>query len=147
MTTTIFFDMDGTIADLYGVNNWLDYLLASDTLPYEIAKPLVKLNSLARILNRLQRNGYKIGIISWLSKSGSDEYNNAVAEVKRDWLKRHLASVNFNEIHIVKYGTPKQMFAKTANDILFDDEKPNRDSWTGKAFDANEIIKILKGIF
>ena len=146
MTTTIFFDMDGTIADLYGVNNWLDYLLASDTLPYEIAKPLVKLNSLARILNRLQRNGYKIGIISWLSKSGSDEYNNAVAEVKRDWLKRHLASVNFNEIHIVKYGTPKQMFAKTANDILFDDEKPNRDSWTGKAFDANEIIKILKGI-
>lgn len=146
MTTTIFFDMDGTIADLYGVNNWLDYLLASDTLPYKIAKPLVKLNSLARILNRLQRNGYKIGIISWLSKSGSDEYNNAVAEVKKDWLRKHLASVKFDEIHIVNYGTPKQVFAKTANDILFDDEKPNRDNWTGKAFDVDEIIEILKGI-
>lgn len=146
MTTTIFFDMDGTIADLYGVNNWLDYLLASDTLPYEVAKPLVKLNSLARILNRLQRNGYKIGIISWLSKSGSDEYNNAVAEVKKNWLRKHLASVKFDEIHIVNYGTPKQMFAKTANDILFDDEKPNRDNWTGKAFDVDEIIEILKGI-
>ena len=146
MTTTIFFDMDGTIADLYGVNNWLDYLLASDTLPYEIAKPLVKLNSLARILNRLQRNGYKIGIISWLSKSGSDEYNNAVAEVKKNWLRKHLASVKFDEIHIVNYGTPKQMFAKTADDILFDDEKPNRDNWTGKAFDVDEIIEILKGI-
>jgi len=146
MTTTIFFDMDGTIADLYGVNNWLDYLLASDTLPYEIAKPLVKLNSLARILNRLQRNGYKIGIISWLSKSGSDEYNSAVAEVKRNWLKKHLASVSFDEIHIVKYGTPKQVFAKTTNDILFDDEKPNRDNWTGKAFDVDEIIEILKEI-
>ena len=146
MTTTIFFDMDGTIADLYGVNNWLDYLLASDTLPYEVAKPLVKLNSLARILNRLQRNGYKIGIISWLSKSGSDEYNNAVAEVKKDWLRKHLASVKFDEIHIVNYGTPKQMFAKTADDILFDDEKPNRDNWTGKAFDVDEIIEILKGI-
>jgi len=146
MTTTIFFDMDGTIADLYGVNNWLDYLLASDTLPYEIAKPLVKLNSLARILNRLQRNGYKIGIISWLSKSGSDEYNSAVAEVKKDWLRKHLASVKFDEIHIVNYGTPKQMFAKTADDILFDDEKLNRDNWTGKAFDVDEIIEILKGI-
>ena len=146
MTTTIFFDMDGTIADLYGVENWLDYLLASDTLPYEVAKPLVRLNALARILNRLQRNGYKIGIISWLSKSGTDEYNSAIAEVKRDWLKRHLASVSFDEIHIVKYGTPKQMFAKTANDILFDDEKPNRDNWTGKAFDVDEIIEILKGI-
>lgn len=146
MTTTIFFDMDGTIADLYGVNNWLDYLLASDTLPYEVAKPLVKLNSLARILNRLQRNGYKIGIISWLSKSGSDEYNNAVAEVKKNWLRKHLASVKFDEIHIVNYGTPKQVFAKTADDILFDDEKPNRDNWTGKAFDVDEIIEILKGI-
>ena len=146
MTTTIFFDMDGTIADLYGVNNWLDYLLASDTLPYEIAKPLVRLNSLARILNRLQRNGYKIGIISWLSKSGSDEYNNAVAEVKKNWLRKHLASVKFDEIHIVNFGTPKQVFAKTANDILFDDEKPNRDNWTGKAFDVDEIIEILKGI-
>ena len=146
MTTTIFFDMDGTIADLYGVNNWLNYLLASDTLPYEIAKPLVKLNSLARILNRLQRNGYKIGIISWLSKSGSDEYNNAVAEVKKNWLRKHLASVKFDEIHIVNYGTPKQVFAKTGNDILFDDEKPNRDNWTGKAFDVDKIIEILKGI-
>ena len=146
MTTTIFFDMDGTIADLYGVNNWLNYLLASDTLPYKIAKPLVKLNSLARILNRLQRNGYKIGIISWLSKSGSDEYNNAVAEVKKNWLRKHLASVKFDEIHIVNYGTPKQVFAKTADDILFDDEKPNRDNWTGKAFDVDKIIEILKGI-
>lgn len=146
MTTTIFFDMDGTIADLYGVNNWLDYLLASNTLPYEIAKPLVKLNSLARILNKLQRNGYKIGIISWLAKSGSDEYNKEITEVKKRWLKRHLASVTFDEIHIVKYGTPKQTFAKTKNDILFDDEKPNRDNWTGKAFDADEIIEILKGI-
>ena len=146
MTTTIFFDMDGTIADLYGVNNWLDYLLASDTLPYKIAKPLVKLNSLTRILNRLQRNGYKIGIISWLSKSGSDEYNSAVAEVKKNWLRKHLASVKFDEIHIVNYGTPKQVFAKTGNDILFDDEKPNRDNWTGKAFDVDKIIEILKGI-
>ncbi len=146
MTATIFFDMDGTIADLYGVKNWLDYLIASDTLPYEIAKPLVKLNSLARILNRLQRNGYKIGVISWLSKSGTDDYDRAVTETKRNWLKKHLASVNFDEIHIVKYGTPKQMFAKTANDILFDDEEKNRINWTGKAFDVDSIIEILKGM-
>ena len=29
MARTIFFDMDGTIADLYGVENWLDFLIAS----------------------------------------------------------------------------------------------------------------------
>lgn len=146
MTATIFFDMDGTIADLYGVDNWLNYLIASDTLPYAIAKPLLRLNSLARVLNRLQKEGYRIGIISWLSKSGTEEYNNAVIETKKNWLKKHLTSVHFDEINIVKYGTPKQMFARTENDILFDDEEKNRNNWTGKAFDVNAIIEILKGM-
>ena len=146
MTTTIFFDMDGTIADLYGVENWLDYLIASDALPYEIAKPLIRLNALARILNRLQKQGYKVGVISWLAKNSNTDYDEKVTKAKKEWLKKHLASVNFDEIHIVKYGTPKQTFAKTENDILFDDEEKNRNDWTGKAFDVNKIIEILKGM-
>ena len=146
MTTTIFFDMDGTIADLYGVENWLDYLIASDALPYEIAKPLIKLNALARILNRLQKQGYKIGVISWLAKNSNETYDEQVTRAKKEWLKKHLTSVTFDEIHIVKYGTPKQTFAKTKNDILFDDEEKNRNDWTGKAFDVDSIIEILKGI-
>ena len=146
MTTTIFFDMDGTIADLYGVENWLDYLIASDALPYEIAKPLIRLNALARILNRLQKQGYKVGVISWLAKNSNTAYDEKVTRAKKEWLKKHLTSVNFDEIHIVKYGTPKQTFAKTKNDILFDDEEKNRNDWTGKAFDVNEIIEILKGM-
>lgn len=146
MTTTIFLDMDGTIANLYGVENWLDYLIAADALPYEIAKPLIKLNSLARILNRLQKQGYKIGIISWLAKNSNETYDEQVTKAKKEWLRKHLASVDFDEIHIVKYGTPKQTFAKTENDILFDDEEKNRNDWTGKAFDVDEILKILKGM-
>lgn len=146
MTTTIFFDMDGTIADLYGVENWLDYLIALDALPYEIAKPLIRLNTLARVLNRLQKQGYKVGVISWLAKNSNTDYDEKVTKAKKEWLKKHLASVNFDEVHIVKYGTPKQTFAKTENDILFDDEEKNRNSWTGKAFDVNEIIEILKGM-
>ena len=146
MAKTIWFDMDGTIADLYGVEGWLDMLIAKDALPYEIAKPLLRLNSLARVLNRLQKKGYKIGIISWLAKNSNEEYDKAVTAAKEKWLRNHLASVIFDEINIVAYGTPKQTFAKSENDILFDDEKQNRDSWTGKAFDVNEIIEILKGM-
>lgn len=146
MTTTIFFDMDGTIADLYGVENWLDYLIDADALPYEIAKPLIRLNTLARILNKLQKQGYKVGVISWLAKNSNTTYDEEVTRAKKEWLKKHLASVKFDEIHIVKYGTPKQTFAKTENDILFDDEEKNRNDWTGKAFDVNEIIEILKGM-
>ena len=30
---TIYFDMDGTLANFYGVENWLDYLENEDTTP------------------------------------------------------------------------------------------------------------------
>ena len=142
----IWFDMDGTIADLYGVNGWLDYLINSDVYPYANARPLLHLSTLARMLNQLQRKGYEIGIISWLSKSGTDEYNKAVTDAKMKWLKKHLASVQFNAIHIVKYGTPKEIFSSSENDILFDDEEKNRQNWTGKAFDVHNILGILKNL-
>ena len=142
---TIYFDMDGTIADFYGVNGWLDYLIAGDATPYRVAKPLINLNSLARILNRLQNKGYRIGIISWLSKNGTPDYNKEVIATKEKWLKKHLRSVNWDVIHIVEYGTPKYSFA-TKNDILFDDELKNRQDWIGTAFDVDRIIETLKGI-
>ena len=145
MTTTIYFDMDGTIADLYSVPNWLPLLRAYDPKPYAEAKPLVNLNSLARILNRLQRQGFRIGIISWLSKTSTPEYDAKVTAAKEKWLAKHLSSVDFDEIHIVPHGTPKQNFA-TANDILFDDEAKNRENWIGKALDVDSIIEILKGM-
>lgn len=142
----ICFDMDGTIADLYGVENWLDNLIAENVKPYAEAKPMLNLSALARKLNRLQKQGNKIVIISWLSKCGSDEYNEKVTATKKAWLSKHLASVKFDEINIVKYGTPKSLFCKSANDILFDDEDQNRNSWNGKAYDVNNIIETLKTI-
>lgn len=143
MNITINFDMDGTIADLYGVENWLDHLIAENTFPYANAKPLVRLNLLARRLNTLQRNGYNIAVISWLSKSGTEEYNRAVTEVKKAWLKKHLPSVNWDRITIVPYGTPKENFCNNPLDVLFDDEERNRVNWTGKAYDVQNILEIL----
>lgn len=144
--TWIWFDMDGTIADLYGVENWLEYLISSNSLPYEIAKPLLRLSALARILNRLQAQGFKIGIISWLSKNSNMAYDEKVTSAKMKWLKKHLSSVAFDEINIVPYGTAKETFAKSDKDILFDDEEKNRMNWTGSAFDVDNILNILKGL-
>lgn len=144
MNITINFDMDGTIADLYGVENWLDYLLKEDTFPYEVATPLLRLNILARKLNFLQRKGYNLAIISWLCKGGSEEYNKAVMEAKMHWLNKHLPSVKWNRITIVPYGTPKQNYCENNCDILFDDEERNRINWTGKAYEVTDILKVLK---
>lgn len=143
---TINFDMDGTIADLYGVENWLEYLIAEDTFPYANAEPLLRLSALARKLNTLQRNGYQLAIISWLSKSGTEEYNERVTEVKLAWLAKHLPSVKWDRVTIVPYGTPKQNFCHNPLDILFDDEERNRTNWTGRAYGVENILEILREI-
>lgn len=140
----IWFDMDGTIADLYGVNNWLDMLIASDPTPYAVARPLVNLSQLARKLNTLQRAGYEIGIISWLSKSGTESYNEIVAETKRSWLEKHLPSVKWNCVKITKYGVNKW---ETCRDgILFDDEAQNRTNWGGESYEPCDIMEVLQNL-
>ena len=146
MTKAIYFDMDGTIANLYGVENWLDMLINSDPTPYKLARPLVNMNTLARLLNRLQAEGWHIGVVSWLSKNGTASYNEAVTATKERWLNRHLRSVKWNEIKIVPYGTPKQEVVEMVGGVLFDDEERNRVNWNGVAYDVENIIEILKGM-
>ena len=143
MNITINFDLDGTLVDLYGVENWLAYLLAEDTTPYEIAKPLVRFATLARRLNTLQRKGYNIAVITWLSKNGTAEYNEMVTATKLAYLAKHLPSVNWDRITVVPYGTPKENFCETPLDVLFDDEEHNRKNWTGRAYDVKNILEIL----
>ncbi len=143
---TINFDMDGTIADLYANPNWLPLLRAFDPTPYATAKPLLRLNVLARKLNELQKAGYELAIISWLSKESNAEYDEAVTATKMAWLAEHLPSVKWDRITIVPYGTPKQNFCNNPLDILFDDEERNRTNWTGRAYDVKNIMEILREI-
>ena len=136
----VWFDCDGTWIDLYGVNGWLDMLVNEDETPYAIAKPLVNLSYMARLIHILQNKGIKVGIISWLSKNGTEEYNQRVTETKKAYFKKHMPSVEFDEIHIVPYGTPKHTLG---TGILFDDEKKNRDDWNGVAFDVEDMLNTL----
>ena len=79
---TIFLDMDGTIADLYGTKDWLPRLRAYDAKIYAEARPLCNMNTLARKLNKIQRKGVKIGVISWGSKDKNPEFLEAVKAEK-----------------------------------------------------------------
>lgn len=146
----IWFDMDGTIADLYAVENWLPKLRAYDPTPYADAKPMLRLCSLAKVLNRLSREGVTIGIISWLSKDPDPVYGEAVTNAKREWLAKHLPSVKWDEIVIVPYGTPKSEAVNIQPlDILFDDEAPNRNEWEdagGWGIDPEHIMEFLRSI-
>ena len=141
----IWFDMDGTIADLYGVDGWLEMLIAQDATPYAIAKPLVNLSALARLMHKAQRNGFEICIVSALAKNSTADYDEKVKTAKMEWLKKHLASVRFDEIRFVPYTFTKNN-VNTGKDILFDDEERHLTAWTGKAIHASEILSTLRAI-
>lgn len=146
----IYFDMDGTLFDLYAVENWLPKLRAEDASPYIEAAPMVDLQELGKILCDLQKMGYKIGIISWLSKESSKSYKQAVRKAKRQALKK--IPVKFDEIHLVQYETPKQRVAKNQKwRLLFDDNEDVLKDWErgkckkkiGIKVHENDVLAIL----
>jgi len=131
----IYLDMDGTIANLYK-GEWLSDIRNYNARPYEVADRLVEE---ATLLN-LVAKGYTLGIISWLAKNSNAEFDKAVRNAKREWLKANYPNVEFTEIHIVKYGHPKQYVANVKGQILVDDEEPNRKAWDGKAYEPQDFF-------
>lgn len=141
----IWFDMDGTIADLYGVEGWLEMLRSYDPTPYKNAKPLVNLSRLARLIHKVQKSGFEVCIVSALSKNSTSAYDEMVKTAKIGWLKKHLASVHFDEIRFVPYTFTKND-VNSGSDILFDDEERHLAAWTGKAVHASKIFETLQTI-
>lgn len=146
MKKMLVFDMDGTIADLYGMAGWLEMLRAEDTTPYELAAPMfseVEINA----IQTLRKNGWKVAITTWTAKGGSKEYNARVRNAKLAWLIEH--DFPFDEFHAIKYGTTKanSTRAKADYQILFDDNEEIRKGWSlGEAIDAKDMRGFLKSL-
>ena len=140
------FDMDGTLADLYGVEGWLDYILKEDTTPYEIAQPLVDLFELNQLLYKFLDKGFTIHVCSWLAKNATKEYNEKVTKAKLKWLWN--SALPIRNTDILPYGTNKSDAMSRFNgfQVLIDDEEQNLKSWKlGATIDAKkDIIKELQ---
>lgn len=148
MNKYLVFDMDGTIADLYGVDDWLYDLQHEITRPYEEAKPMYDMEELVNLLYRLKALGWVIVITTWLAMNGSVEYNNRTRKAKKEWLAKY--NFPYDEIHLVKYGTTKADCTRKHGgyQILIDDNSKVRKGWTlGNTIDANKnIIEALKAL-
>jgi hypothetical protein len=143
----IWLDMDGSICDFYGVDGWLEDLRSYNERPYREAKPLYNTLDLLATLVDLKEKGYNIGIISWLSKVPTEEFNKRVIKAKMNWLENYGFDIILDKILITAYGIKKaDTCRKYGYGILIDDEKKNRDDWDlGITVDAtNNIIEILK---
>lgn len=141
MSKVLVFDMDGTIADFYGVNGWLEYLNENNPTPYIIAEPLYDMVVLTSVLNILKTKGWKIVVTSWLAKDSTKDFDKEVRQAKREWLEEY--NFPFDEIHLVKYGTTKANCTRKLGgyQILVDDNEQVRKGWNlGATINANENI-------
>lgn len=145
MNKTIVFDMDGTIADLYGVEDWLKDLRNENPRPYTEAKPMYNMLVLNGLLEVLKDMGWRVVVTTWLAKGSTPAYDALVREAKIEWLERY--DFPYDEIHLVKYGTTKANCTRHIGgfQILVDDNDAIRKGWTlGDTINANEnIIEAL----
>jgi FMN phosphatase YigB (HAD superfamily) len=143
----IVFDMDGTIADLYGVEGWLADLRAERVRPYAEARPIYNMDELNEIISFLKGAGWNIVVTTWLAKGSTKDYDERVRKAKIDWLAE--MGFDYDEIHLVKYGTTKANCTRKKYNyqVLVDDNEKVRKGWSlGKTINANENIfaELLK---
>ena len=150
MNKTLVFDMDGTLANFYGVDGWLDDIKNENTRPYDIAKPLYNMEVLNAILDIFRLQGWKIAVTTWLAKGSTKAFDDMVRASKIAWLQKY--NFLYDEIHLVRYGTTKANCTRKNGgvQILIDDNEKIRKGWhLGSTIDANkniidELLKLLE---
>ena len=151
MNKSLVFDMDGTIANFYGVHDWLEHLEHSNPYPYQAAKPLYNMDILRNVLELLKAQGWKIIVTSWLAKNSTTEFKESTRTAKREWLEKY--GFPYDEIHLVQYGTTKANCTRKNGgfQILVDDNAAVRAGWhLGGTIDANrdimpELMRLAAG--
>lgn len=149
MKKKLIFDMDGTIANLYGYENWLSLIETEDPEPYRECSPLVDMDLLGIICHAFKGIGFHVGICTWGSKSGGKKFLEKVSKEKMAWLKKY--DMPFDSFNCVPYGTPKHKIekAKNSNIFLVDDNLEVTAAWeenggTAIVADENLIENLIK---
>ena len=128
MKLTVILDMDGTIADLYKVENWLGKIRNFDPTPYAEAALMVA--GIAEAVKAIREAGAEVKVVSWLSKESNSDFDKLVRKAKRDWLTEQ--GIEVDSVRCVPYGTQKAYYRNPENiNILFDDNAEVRESFEG----------------
>ena len=152
MSTKIYFDLDGTVYNLYGVLNWLERLRSEDVTVYSQGNKMFD-DELYKAAATLMRYGVRFGVITWGSMTATPEFEVQTEETKRRWVKENLPFCE--SFAYQQYGTPKQQAIKnrTQNDILIDDNSDVIKVWENgknrtayKVTDEKSVTDILKEI-
>lgn len=131
--TVVYLDMDGTIADLYGKENWLQMLREEIDGAFIDLEPMT---TEERLLQVFPVESYEIRILSMTPKGASYEYCKRVEVEKDKWLDEHFPSLK-KRIY-KKYGNNKNL-KNSAKAILIDDNETIRRTFRGIAIDPRAL--------
>lgn len=141
-------DMDGTLADLYGVPGWLEGIRAEDTAPYEKAAPMCSMERLGEALRKARSAGIRVEVITWgPGGDTSQAYQDAVRRAKRVWLDREgLGAVPMS---YMAFKSPKRS-GVDGRAILIDDDPHAREDWEasgdGPAVEPHDVARQVMRI-
>lgn len=133
MKKTVYLDMDGTIANLYEIENWLPRLRAEDKTIFLECEPMI---SEKELLDKFPTENFEMKILSMTPLNATENYCLDVINQKNEWLNKYFPSITKR---IYKpYGHNKNL-KNSENAILIDDSEPIRKSWRGIAINPVEL--------
>lgn len=129
MSVRIYFDLDGTVYNLYGIENWEPKLRAENPDVFKEGDFIGNHEDFTDICGKLLKKGVQFGVITWLPMQASPEYELECTETKREWVKQYMPFVT--EFTAQSYGVPKQnAIVKRAKTMyLLDDNAEVCEMW------------------
>lgn len=155
---TIWFDMDGTIYELYRIPNWLERVRQMDMSVFSDGFPRNDYERIDVAVEALSAAGWRVGVVTWAPKGATLHEINEVGRVKFDWLCRFFPALADGHFACIPYGDSKANFVvemESAGDglnILVDDNKYVRADWRtyGENFKtinaSRSFVRELEGL-
>ena len=129
MSIKVTLDLDGTVYDLYSVENWLEKLRSEDASVFSEGNFIGDYNRFKAVCEKLVAVGVQFEVITWLPMQASPEYELECTEVKREWVKKFMPFVT--EFTAQSYGIPKQNAIKKRAKTMYllDDNREVCEMW------------------
>lgn len=129
MSVKIYFDLDGTVYNLYGIAEWEPKLRAENPNVFREGSFIGDYQDFMNICNKLLEKGVQFGVITWLPMQASPEYEVECELVKREWVQRYMPFVS--EFTAQSYGVPKQnaIIKRAKTMYLLDDNTEICEMW------------------
>lgn len=149
--TKVFFDLDGTLFNLYGKENWLEMLREENPDAFDWVgmvnngfMPEFNYEDLVGIcLDLIEDFGVEFNVITWLPMYATSEYEKQCAKIKEKWIRKFLPFVK--DVCCQSYGTPKQLGIKSRSKemILIDDNLEVCKIWETK--NMRKYMNVKRG--